>query len=259
MTIVKNESGSFYIPEFDFNGMGDIVPLFGYYLKMTEAAELIYRIQLDEGGDEVASLGYPFDAGRLGGHASTGSNMSLLLLFDDDMEGDLGVYSDGVLVGSTVLSGVKAGLAIWGDDITTEAVDGALAGTALELRFYDGVNFHDLDYRTIRGEGRYSTDGVWVVELGNLSEIPTEFGIESAYPNPFNSRSLVRFGLTEGSAVSLHLYDLAGRLVRDISLGSLAAGSHTVTVDGTNLSSGVYVLELVAGAEVSRQKLALVK
>ena len=40
---------------------------------------------------------------------------------------------------STVLSGVKAGLAIWGDDITTEAVDGALASDAYSVAIGLGV------------------------------------------------------------------------------------------------------------------------
>ena len=39
ITIVKNNNGQAYIPEFGFNGIGDFTPGFGYQIKLTEAIE----------------------------------------------------------------------------------------------------------------------------------------------------------------------------------------------------------------------------
>jgi hypothetical protein len=39
IAMVKDNNGSAYIPEFDFNGIGDLTPGFGYQIKLTEAIE----------------------------------------------------------------------------------------------------------------------------------------------------------------------------------------------------------------------------
>jgi len=96
------------------------------------------------------------------------------------------------------------------------------------------------------------------VDMDNPA-IPFEFSIQAAYPNPFNSRTIVRYGLARNSSPQFRLYDMSGRLVRDRSLGYLMAGYHTVTIDGADLSAGVYLLELVAEGKSLRRKLALVK
>jgi len=259
MLMVKNESGQFYIPEFGFSNMGDVSSREGYQLKMSEAAELVYRLQDEDGGDGVASLVGLSEPSRLGVHANTGSNMSLLVLSGDEFTGDIGVYADNILVGSGVLSNGNSGISIWGDDLLTTRIDGAINGEKLELRWHDGTSHRALSYINLKGTETYTTDGLWVVELEGDQSLPTEFGIKSVYPNPFNSRTLVRFGLTDASVVSLHLYDLSGRLLRDISMGKLSVGGHTVTVDGADLTSGVYLLELIAGSDISRRKLTLVK
>jgi len=259
LLIAKDENGNFYNPEFNFSNMGDISDGNGYLIKMSEATELVYRSQMEEEeGDGVVFRGTP-EPSRLGVHANTGSNMSLLVLSDANITGDIGVYSNDVLVGSGVITDGSLGIAIWGDDLSTAAIDGAVDGADLEIRLYDGNDFSELTYLNVRGDGSYVTDGMWVVELTGDQAIPTEFGIESVYPNPFNSRTLVRFGLSDASAANVRLYDLSGRLLRDISLGRLSAGDHTMTIDGADLSSGVYLLELSAGADVSRRKLTLVK
>jgi hypothetical protein len=260
MLIVKDENGNFYNPEFNFSNMGDVTNGNGYQLKMSEDAELIYRFQMDEDeGAGVYSQQGIIEPSRLGVHANTGSNMSLLVLSSTDISGDIGVYSNDVLVGSGVMTDGNLGISIWGDDLSTEAIDGAVDGADLELRLYEGSTFRELTYSSLRGDGSYATDAMWVVELTGAKALPTEFGIESVYPNPFNNRTLVRFGLSDVSAANVRLYDLSGRLLRDISLGRLSVGGHTMTIDGADLSSGVYILELTAGANVSRRKLTLVK
>jgi hypothetical protein len=260
MLIAKDEDGNFYIPEFNFSNMGNVSSLNGYQLKMSEDAELIYRFQMDEDeGDGVYSQRGTTDPSRLGVHANTGSNMSLLVLSNTEISGDIGVYAYDVLVGSGVITDRSLGISIWGDDLSTKVIDGAVDGMELELRLHDGSTFSELTYTSLRGDGSYATDALWVVELIEANAIPTEFGIESVYPNPFNSRTLVRFGLTDASMTNVRVYDLSGRLLRDISLGRLSAGGHTMTIDGADLSSGVYILELSAGVNVSRRKSTLVK
>jgi hypothetical protein len=70
-------------------------------------------------------------------------------------------------------------------------------------------------------------------------------------PNPFNPETLISFQLKEARSVSLAIYDVAGRLVRQLVDGPTPAGDHAVTWDGRDgrgfeSPSGVYYYELAA-------------
>ena len=41
--------------------------------------------------------------------------------------------------------------------------------------------------------------------------VPAAFSLENAYPNPFNPATIIQFALSEGSQVTLKVYDLLGR------------------------------------------------
>jgi len=86
----------------------------------------------------------------------------------------------------------------------------------------------------------------------------------SAAPNPFNPRVRIEFALTRASDVRVTVNDLAGRLLRELQAGELAAGVHACIWDGADregrpLASGVYVYRVVAGAEARSGKLVLVR
>jgi len=59
--------------------------------------------------------------------------------------------------------------------------------------------------------------------------------------------------------VEVGVYDLSGRLALKLASGQYAAGSHQIVLDGTALSSGVYVVRLEVGGGVVQAKAALVK
>ncbi len=81
----------------------------------------------------------------------------------------------------------------------------------------------------------------------------------AAYPNPFDRQTEITFSLDQSSEVRLAVYDVRGREVAQLTEGTYQAGSHTVTFDGTDLPSGVYVWRLEAGDEVQTGRLALVR
>jgi len=192
-------------------------------------------------------------------HPNTGNNISLLVKGGSISDGEIGVYANDELVGSGVLEDGICGIAVWGDDPTTPEIDGALVGASLELSLLDENGLHPLQFETLAGDGLYQTDGFWAVELMDVTMLPDEFGIVSAYPNPFNSQTRVTYNLLEASYVELALFDLSGRRVMDLVSGNKNAGQYTISLDGSILTSGVYVIELHAGEEISWSKVALVK
>ncbi len=85
------------------------------------------------------------------------------------------------------------------------------------------------------------------------------------YPNPFNPSTKIRFFLPESGRVTLRIYDLAGRQLRELMpSANYDAGEHQVNWDardddGDRLSSGVYFLHLQADGRKLSRKLVLLK
>ncbi|MCU0613312.1 MAG: amidohydrolase family protein [Candidatus Eisenbacteria bacterium] len=71
-------------------------------------------------------------------------------------------------------------------------------------------------------------------------------------PNPFRAAATVVFSVPRRLDASLRVYAVDGRLLRNLLHTSLAAGSHTLTWDGSDdrglyVASGVYLLRLESG------------
>ena len=101
------------------------------------------------------------------------------------------------------------------------------------------------------------------VEDGDDPNRPIAFRMHPASPNPLMSRTRIAFELPRAAVARVALYDAAGRLVRVIADGPLAAGTHTQTWDrrdqsGRPVAQGVYFLRLDAGRDQSHQKLVVI-
>jgi hypothetical protein len=83
-------------------------------------------------------------------------------------------------------------------------------------------------------------------------------------PNPFNPTTTIHFDLAEHGAVSLRVYDVAGRLVRTLVDEVRAPGHHAVIWNamddsGKRLASGIYFYRLQAGVFDATRKLVLLQ
>ncbi|MBD3166752.1 T9SS type A sorting domain-containing protein, partial [bacterium] len=98
---------------------------------------------------------------------------------------------------------------------------------------------------------------------------PSTFALQPARPNPFNAQTMLRYHLPRAGRVSLKIYDVLGRPVRDLVEGSRNPGSHELVWDGRSedgvpLSTGVYFVRFIVQthegpAARDVQKLLLVK
>ena len=79
------------------------------------------------------------------------------------------------------------------------------------------------------------------------------------YPNPFNPVTMIKFSIAKESEVSLNVYDLSGRLIKNIVNTRLNAGSYEYMFNGSNLSSGIYFYKLETGSFTDVKKMILVK
>lgn len=89
--------------------------------------------------------------------------------------------------------------------------------------------------------------------------IPVSFKLYQNYPNPFNPTTNIDFHLNETSEISLSVFNAKGQKVSTLFKGLKIAGYHTITVNATELSSGVYFYILKKGMETQTRKMVLIK
>lgn len=94
--------------------------------------------------------------------------------------------------------------------------------------------------------------------VGEHAEIPTEFSVK-VFPNPFNPQTNFRIAIPAASDTRILVFNVAGQLIREMNLGRMQAGYHTVQFGGSDLPSGMYFARVQAGSYHSTQKLMLLK
>ncbi|MCF7832420.1 MAG: T9SS type A sorting domain-containing protein [Candidatus Marinimicrobia bacterium] len=94
--------------------------------------------------------------------------------------------------------------------------------------------------------------------------IPAEYALDPAVPNPFNPSTALEFDLPVQSKVQCGIYDVRGNLVKEYSYEQ-NAGTYSIVWDGSNVSSGIYLIRFVAEASdgtetfVDYQRVTLLK
>ncbi len=79
------------------------------------------------------------------------------------------------------------------------------------------------------------------------------------YPNPFNPITQIAFNLAEAANVSLRVFNVVGQEVGTLVNGPMNAGQHTVSFNGRDLPSGIYLYRLQAGDRTEMKKMTLLK
>ena len=97
-------------------------------------------------------------------------------------------------------------------------------------------------------------------ELQVNVEVPGSFVMNPAYPNPFNPQTTITFAVSGKQSVTMTLYNMLGQKVSTLYQGVVEANAlQTVQVDGSGLSSGVYLVRLQGESFVGSQRITLVK
>jgi Subtilase family/Secretion system C-terminal sorting domain len=146
--------------------------------------------------------------------------------------------------------------------------DGGVIATTTDLNLLEtipGAGSYEYTLESIYAQGSAWSE-VLTIDSGSLgveeptqADLPMEFSIGDAYPNPFNPSVAVPVTLASAADVKLRVFDILGRQVASVSNGQMTAGTHTLSWTAEGVSSGVYFLRVTAGPMSSTQKVVLMR
>ena len=115
--------------------------------------------------------------------------------------------------------------------------------------FYPGVKNTGIIYAATYGRGVFRCENYKMTGAG-VTENPTADNVNvNMYPNPVRSQATVSFELKNSGNVSYQVFDMTGRMVMNQNMGRMSEGSHQITINAENLSTGSYILRLSQGAK----------
>lgn len=85
------------------------------------------------------------------------------------------------------------------------------------------------------------------------------FQLAQNYPNPFNPETEINFTLPENNFVTLKVYDVSGRLIKELVNDFRTAGNYSVNFNASGIPSGIYFYKLESGSFTDVKKMILVK
>ncbi|MDI6767410.1 MAG: T9SS type A sorting domain-containing protein, partial [Bacteroidota bacterium] len=85
-------------------------------------------------------------------------------------------------------------------------------------------------------------------EQAIVVELPKDYHLSQNYPNPFNPVTRIEYSLPVDAHVTLKVYDILGRELATLVNEMQESGYKSVLFNSENLSSGLYIYKLTAGA-----------
>ncbi|MFC1619102.1 CotH kinase family protein [Candidatus Neomarinimicrobiota bacterium] len=86
----------------------------------------------------------------------------------------------------------------------------------------------------------------------------------TAYPNPIQTRAMLRYNLPRAGISNIIIYNLLGQEIRRIGLGHRGIGEYQLAWDGTDdtgrlVTDGVYLLRIQVGSQVKTSKVSVLR
>jgi len=148
-----------------------------------------------------------------------------------------------------------------GSEIATILATNSASGSTYSYTDRSLVNGESYNYSLfavdMNGDWEYLADAE--ATPGSNAELVGGFALAQNYPNPFNPETTIEYSLAESGPVRLTVYDLSGREVMLLVDGSVGEGSHSVKVDASSLSSGIYFYRLEQKGLSLTKKMVLMK
>ncbi|CAN5485584.1 hypothetical protein BH10BAC5_BH10BAC5_24920 [soil metagenome] len=128
--------------------------------------------------------------------------------------------------------------------------------------FIPGFNELDIDRELRVYNGRVDCGSDEVLPSGiNLisNSIPEKYELFQNYPNPFNPSTNIEFSIHEVALVSLKVFDITGKEIKELVNKSLTPGKYLYQYNAELLTSGIYFYKLETGEYSETKRMILLK
>ena len=172
----------------------------------------------------------------------------------------------GSIATQNITTGVKRSSAVWADLNRKSVVE---AGDKLQIALYDdrGRVVSGPFQRTVATTDLRNAFLSVDLRVGDVR--PQATVLAQNFPNPFNPETWIPYQLSEGTEVSIQIYDVSGRLVRSLDLGWQPVGSYMMPSsaaywDGRNavgerVASGIYFYMLQTSDFAATRRMVILK
>ena len=122
----------------------------------------------------------------------------------------------------------------------TTSIPGATGSDPLVHQYVTGLTFLDSDFGAV---------------VGTPSKQSANSTVTGNYPNPFKGTTGININLQKSASVSLTVSSIVGQQLSTVNYGTMNEGVHTLTLNGENLSSGVYLYTVKINGDFITKKM----
>ncbi len=260
---VKNLNG-FYIPSVG-NFMNDMTPTQGYMVKMASPQTLIVDASMaNRPAEETNEVLKPqhFVIDRI-----LSNRTSSIVVSNDNnplnVGDEIGVFTqDGLLVGSAVYNNGHMGIMVYGDDVTTQEVDGLLDAEDLVFKVWDNTLQTEtvVELDVVTGSKSFIENDIATAQFKSastgLDELDNTLSFELA-PNPVTDVLNINISTElNGQNVLLELRNIEGKLV-DVVYEGNATAEMQLQYPVNHLPKGLYLMQVTSDKQLQTKRVLI--
>jgi len=192
---------------------------------------------------------------------------------------EIGVFNTkDTCCGAIVWETINTAIIAQGDNSMTSAIDGFYDGELMSFKIWKKKSKKEYKAKVAYSAvspfktGFFYTNGIYLLtELTGTTQvgisentIPSKISVKQNYPNPFNPSTKINVEIPNRSNVSINIFDVNGKKIKNLFNSSLAAGSHVFEWNakddnGILMASGVYYYKILINENFFVGKMLLSK
>jgi len=98
-----------------------------------------------------------------------------------------------------------------------------------------------------------------LLSIQNKEHIVHKFRLIQNYPNPFNTSTTIEYEISQAAFVKCNVFDIRGNLIKTLMNLHQEPGRYSINWDASGNSSGVYIIQIIAGDIGQSRKCILLK
>jgi len=106
---------------------------------------------------------------------------------------------------------------------------------------------------------KFTTGSLYMVGADDDGIVPGKFAVGQNYPNPFNGATQIEFSLPSRQRVTIDIFNILGQRITTLADREFDAGSHTVSWNAVDVTSGIYFYRLATLEGMITKRMTLLK